>query len=126
MFIINKRFEFSASHQLEGLPEGHPCSRVQGHNYAVEVVLQSETLDDTGFVVDFKELKPLKIHLDDTMDHRHLNDMPPFDSVNPTSENIAAYIFDLCRRHVRFEGGTLREVELWETSTDMVRYHERS
>lgn len=94
MFTISKRFEFSASHQLMGLPEGHPCARVHGHNYAVEVILQSETLNDTGFVVDFKELKPLKTYLDDTMDHRHLNDVLP---VQTSSEEIARYLYDWCK-----------------------------
>lgn len=94
MFTISKRFEFSASHQLEGLPEGHPCSRVHGHNYAVEVVLQSEILDDTGFVVDFKDLKPLKTYLDDALDHRHLNDVLP---VQTSSEQIAKHLYDWCK-----------------------------
>ena len=58
MFSISKRFSFSASHQLGHLPEGHPCARLHGHNYDVEVEIQSPCLDDRGFCqVDYGELK---------------------------------------------------------------------
>jgi 6-pyruvoyltetrahydropterin/6-carboxytetrahydropterin synthase len=56
MFTIAKRFTFSASHRLENLPEGHPCSRCHGHNYAVWLELKAERLDGRGMVVDFGEL----------------------------------------------------------------------
>lgn len=85
MYTISKRFEFSASHQLKGLAEGHPCSRLHGHNYIVEFVLESTELDERGFVRDYGDLKPVKQYLDDTHDHRHLNDL----YIQPTAENIA-------------------------------------
>ena len=93
MYIITKEFEFAASHQLSGLPEGHKCGRLHGHNYRVEVVLQSPTLDDVGFVRDYGELKLLKIYIDNFLDHRHLNDILPD---NPTAENLARYLYEMC------------------------------
>ena len=48
MYTIAKRFAFSASHVIGGLPADHPCARLHGHNYEVEVVLQSPTLDAVG------------------------------------------------------------------------------
>ena len=90
MFTITKQFHFSASHSLDTLPEDHPCTRLHGHNYIVELVLQSDTLDEHGFVVDYLALKPFKDYIDNELDHRHLNNVLPF----PTSaENIAQHLF---------------------------------
>jgi 6-pyruvoyltetrahydropterin/6-carboxytetrahydropterin synthase len=88
VYEIGKRFAFSASHQLLGLPDGHQCGRLHGHNYAVEVVLGADTLTGPGFVADFGELAPLKAYLDAGFDHRHLNDVL---QVPPTSEHLAAH-----------------------------------
>lgn len=92
-YQISKRFEFSASHQLTGLPDGHPCGRLHGHNYIVEIVLQSESLNSIGFVRDYGELSAFKHYLDETLDHRHLNDVCPY---NPTAENLARWLFEWC------------------------------
>lgn len=85
MFTITKEFAFSASHQLHGLPDGHQCGRLHGHNYVVEVELQARTVDDTGFVLDYGALAPFKDWLDATYDHRHLNDF----LTQPTAEVMA-------------------------------------
>ncbi|APX89432.1 6-carboxytetrahydropterin synthase QueD [Brevirhabdus pacifica] len=95
MYRITKEFHFSASHQLCRLPDDHPCARMHGHNYIVEVELSSETLDDDGFVVDYRALAPLKSWIDDTLDHRHLNEVFGHDGV--TSEWLARTIFDRAR-----------------------------
>ena len=92
MYTISKEFNFSASHQLLNLPDSHPCARMHGHNYIVEVVLQSESLNKYGFVRDYNDLDTLKQFIDDTLDHRHLNDVLGDD--NTTAENLAKFIFD--------------------------------
>ncbi|NCT40509.1 MAG: 6-carboxytetrahydropterin synthase QueD [Alphaproteobacteria bacterium] len=92
MFTISKEYHFSASHVLHGLAEDHPCSRLHGHNYIVEVELQSETLDDTGFVRDYRELDALKHYIDTEIDHRHLNEV--LGENNTTAEQIAKHIYD--------------------------------
>ncbi len=89
MYRISKRFSFCASHIIEGLPEGHQCGRLHGHNYEVELVLQAETLNSVGFVVDYGELKPFKAFIDETLDHRHLNDILP----QTSAEALAAFLF---------------------------------
>lgn len=66
MYRISKRFGFSASHIIEGLPEGHQCGRLHGHNYEVELILQAETLNSVGFVVDYGDLKSFKTFIDET------------------------------------------------------------
>ncbi|MFO1424661.1 MAG: 6-pyruvoyl tetrahydropterin synthase family protein [Candidatus Competibacteraceae bacterium] len=90
MFTIKKKFYFSASHIIEGLPASHPCGRLHGHNYIVELILAAELLDKTGFVVDYGDLQPFKDIIDNELDHRHLNDIVP----GPASaENLAYYLF---------------------------------
>ena len=94
MYRIAKRFAFSASHQLAGLPDGHPCARLHGHNYQLEVELAADTLDDVGFVVDYGELRWLYDDHIAPLDHRHLNNLLIF---NPTAENLARFFFTICR-----------------------------
>lgn len=95
MYRITKEFHFSASHQLCRLADDHPCARMHGHNYIVEVELSAEVLDENGFVIDYHALKPLKRYIDDELDHRHLNDV--FDNDMVTSEWLAAEIFKFCK-----------------------------
>lgn len=90
MYRIKKKFTFSASHVLTGLPGDHPCSRLHGHNYEVEVVLEGETLDPVGFIVDYRSLQPIKDYIDHKLDHRHLNDVMV---ENPTAETIARVLY---------------------------------
>jgi 6-pyruvoyltetrahydropterin/6-carboxytetrahydropterin synthase len=95
MYTIAKRFAFSASHIIGGLPPEHPCGRLHGHNYDVEVVLQSAALDDVGFIRDCHELSALKEFLDATVDHKHLNEVLGHDQT--TTEIISKWLFDWCR-----------------------------
>lgn len=92
MYKISKQFAFSASHILCGLSEGHPCSRMHGHNYVITIHLKAMKLDNKGFVKDYRELDEIKNYIDSNLDHRHLNDIIPG---NPTAENIAKYIYDI-------------------------------
>lgn len=95
-YTICKQFSFDASHKLTGLPDGHKCARLHGHTYRVEVILQSEILNEVGFVVDYGDLKALKDYIDHHLDHRHLNDMLPLQT---SAENIAKHLFDFCKQH---------------------------
>ena len=96
MYRIAKEFHFSASHQLSHLPADHQCARLHGHNYIVEVELESETLDTHGFVRDYRELDALKRYIDDKLDHRHLNDVLGDDCI--TAEQIARHFYDWCKK----------------------------
>ena len=95
MYTISKEFAFSASHELKGLPIEHPCSRLHGHNYIIIVKLTSVGLNKVGFVTDYKALDSIKKFIDETLDHRHLNDVLQF---NPTAENIAKFFFKKFKR----------------------------
>jgi 6-pyruvoyltetrahydropterin/6-carboxytetrahydropterin synthase len=97
MFAISKRFGFSASHQLGCLPADHPCARLQGHNYEVELVLESTELEPAGFIVEYGRLDTFKRYLDDFLDHRHLNDVL---ECQPPAELLARWLFDWCAAHL--------------------------
>ena len=95
MFRITKEFHFSASHQLTSLPPDHQCARLHGHNYIVEVELSAGELDEHGFVRDYHDLTALKHYIDETFDHRHLNDVLGHDHV--TAEYLARHFYDWCK-----------------------------
>lgn len=95
MYTIYKEYHFSASHALPYLPEDHPCHRLHGHNYVVEVELQSVELNEYGFVRDYRELDELKQYIDGKLDHRHLNDV--LGDNNVTAENLAKFLYDWCK-----------------------------
>jgi len=90
MWRISKRFEFSASHYLNGLEDDHPCARMHGHNYEIELVLEGASLSHIGFVRDYRELDQFKKWLDATFDHRTINDVIE----QPTAENMARAIYE--------------------------------
>ncbi|RKT53828.1 6-pyruvoyl trahydropterin synthase family protein [Saccharothrix australiensis] len=118
MLSIRKEFSFSASHILEHLPEGHPCGRMHGHNYVVVVELRApeSDLDKAGFVRDYRELDGFKRWLDDTVDHRHLNDVMA--GLNPSAEHLALWIF----RRWRDEFPELSAVSISETPKTWAEY----
>ena len=91
MFTISKRFDFSAAHQLSGLHEDHPCSRMHGHNYCVTFEFKSTALNSVGFVIDYRDLDTIKAWIDLVLDHRCINDVWPL--MNPTAENIAKTLY---------------------------------
>lgn len=95
MLTITKEFHFSASHVLDRLPSWHPCARMHGHNYVVvlELSARREDLTEAGFVRDYRELDAFKKWMDDTLDHRHLNEAMG-GGISPSAENLAAWIFD--------------------------------
>lgn len=90
MYTIGKQFSFASAHQLHGLPKGHKCGRLHGHNYTVDVIIQSQALDETGFVIDYGELSFVKDFIDKEIDHKNLNDIFDFQT---TAENLAQYFY---------------------------------
>jgi 6-pyruvoyltetrahydropterin/6-carboxytetrahydropterin synthase len=96
MLTITKEFHFSASHVLDRLPSWHPCARMHGHNYVVvlELSARREDLTEAGFVRDYRELDAFKKWMDETLDHRHLNEAMG-GGISPSAENLSVWIFDL-------------------------------
>ena len=97
MFTISKQFAFCASHVLSGLPDDHPCARLHGHNYVVELVLTAGEVDESGFVVDYRRLDPFKWFLDTSLDHTHLNDHLV---VPPSAEHLACFLHAWCEANL--------------------------
>ncbi|HPC47270.1 MAG TPA: 6-carboxytetrahydropterin synthase QueD [Deltaproteobacteria bacterium] len=114
MFKARVTATFSAAHSLRGYRGD--CERLHGHNYRVEVTVESGGLDDTGLVMDFRELKDMLGAVLDRLDHRCLNELPYFSEVNPSAEHIAAYVFDSLENAVR-PPARLAEVTVWENDT---------
>jgi len=114
-FRISKEFHFSASHVLHGLPGGHPCGRLHGHNYVVVIHLESGTLDNVGFVQDYGELTEIRDWINNYWDHRHLNDFFKPDMAirgyrNPTAEIMAEFLFDIFHeKYPKMVGVTVKE-----------------
>lgn len=119
-YRVSKRFHFSASHVLHGLGDDHPCSRTHGHNYEVEVIAEAPEPDERGFVVDFRELDDVKRWIDDTLDHRHLNDVM---EGQPSAEAIARLIYEWCTANLPPSvGGKVVAVRAWETPRAYAEY----
>ena len=113
MYRVSKRFGFSASHVLHGLGDDHPCSRLHGHNYEIEVIAEAPDLDQRGFVVDFRELDDVKVWVDATLDHRHLNDVM---EGQPSAEAIARLVFEWSTANLPpAVGDRVVAVRAWET-----------
>ncbi len=110
---------FSAAHALRGY-RGR-CERLHGHNWKVRVSLSGKRLNDIGMVMDFGEIKALLDRVVSALDHRYINEVPPFDTVNPTAENIAGYICRMMSKELksarRRPPVAVAAVEVWESET---------
>jgi 6-pyruvoyltetrahydropterin/6-carboxytetrahydropterin synthase len=121
MFEITIEETFAAGHALRNYRG--KCENVHGHNYRCQVAVEGTTLDEIGLLVDFVELKRVVHAVLDRMDHQWLNEMPPFDALNPSAENMARYIYEEVSAALQArEGVRLASVRLWETDTASVIY----
>jgi 6-pyruvoyltetrahydropterin/6-carboxytetrahydropterin synthase len=92
MYEVCVSTSFSAAHILNGHPG--PCSSLHGHNWKVDTFFSREGIDSLGMVIDFAEINDELVRIVSNLDHKLLNEIPPFDEKNPTAENIAKWIFD--------------------------------
>jgi 6-pyruvoyltetrahydropterin/6-carboxytetrahydropterin synthase len=114
--------DFASAHTLRDYPGD--CSRMHGHNWKIEVEVTATALNEHGMGMDFKTIKTATRKLAKTLDHRYLNDIPPFDTVNPTAENIAQYFYQSLSKTLNIETAKISGVTLWETDRACVRYSE--
>jgi 6-pyruvoyltetrahydropterin/6-carboxytetrahydropterin synthase len=124
MFEVSVDKTFAAAHQLRNYHG--KCENLHGHNYKVQVTIEGEDLDQTGLVVDFVELKRLMNVIIDRLDHTYLNEVPPFDVLNPSAENLAKLFCDeiaagLATRE-RECPVRVASVKVWETDTSTATY----
>ncbi len=122
MFEVAVEQSFASAHALRNY-KGR-CENVHGHNWKVRVVIEGEKLDATGMLVDFLDVKSLLGEILDRIDHQFLNEIPPFDVINPSAKNIAKYFYQqmtgrLAETPVPVR---IREVKIWETEIQSATY----
>jgi len=126
MFEVAVERSFAAGHALRGYRG--KCENVHGHNYKVRVTLQGEALDSAGLLCDFVEVKRMMQSIIDRLDHRFMNEIPPFDQVNPSAENLARYFYQELNRALGETPAAVPvrvgEVRIWETDTTSAVYRE--
>jgi len=117
MYNIKVEADFSSAHNLRGYKG--KCEELHGHNWRVELVAGSKKLDRIGMVLDFKFLKSRLNSVLDKLDHKYLNNAGYFKKVNPTSENIAKYIYDSLKDKVP----GLESITVWESEESCATYN---
>ncbi|HBH61338.1 MAG TPA: 6-carboxytetrahydropterin synthase QueD [Nitrospiraceae bacterium] len=122
MFDLTIESQFSAAHQLRGYKG--KCEALHGHNWRVQVTVSSEKLDDIGMVLDFHELKAITGEVLASLDHSFLNDVFPFTEINPSSENMAKWIYESIRKKILKKNCTISSVTVWENETSSATYYE--
>ena len=121
MYELTVRAHFSSAHRLREY-DGN-CERLHGHNWAVDVVVAADALDELGMVCDFRVVKGVIADVVDQFDHRLLNDVPPFDAINPTTEHIARHLYGEIAKRLP-EGVRPVRVTAWESEGSGATYHE--
>lgn len=121
MFEVRVEKTIAAAHRL--FDYDGPCESLHGHNYRIEVAYTGTELDRFGMLVDFTEIKKAFHAVLDTLDHTYLNDLPAFQDLSPSAENIAAHIYRELKV-TQFARATLNSVSVWETPTQVAKYSE--
>jgi 6-pyruvoyltetrahydropterin/6-carboxytetrahydropterin synthase len=125
MFMVTVQAHYDSAHFLRHY-QGK-CERLHGHRYVVELALASDELDAAGIAFDFVEVKKHLRELADRLDHTNLNDLPPFDELEPSAENQAKYFHDELQRVLPPKmSGAIVYVRVWETPTQWAQYTERT
>ncbi|MEK7842309.1 MAG: 6-carboxytetrahydropterin synthase QueD, partial [Deltaproteobacteria bacterium] len=122
MYELTVISDFAAAHNLR-FYEGE-CERLHGHNWKVEVTVASKKLNKIGLAVDFKVLKRTLENIIERLDHKYLNEIPPFDKENPSSENIARYIFKQFQKEIKGKDIKAERVKVWESENAAAVYYE--
>jgi 6-pyruvoyltetrahydropterin/6-carboxytetrahydropterin synthase len=124
MFVVTVQAHYDSAHFLRNYHG--KCERLHGHRYVVELALSSETLDRSGIAYDFVEIKKHLRELANYLDHNNINEMPPFDVIEPSAENQARFFHDeLKRRLPQPMSDAVFYVKVWETPTQYAMYTER-
>ena len=112
MFELTVKTEFAAAHRLREYKGA--CENLHGHNYKVDVLLCGERLNELGILIDFKEVKEVLAEVTGRLDHVFLNEVQPFDEVNPTAENLAKHICEQLAAAMP-EAVAVKSVAVWES-----------
>lgn len=121
MFEIYVHENFSAAHSLRGY--AGDCERKHGHNWTVKVFVQCPELDSIGIGIDFMDVKKALHGIAGTLDHQDLNEIPPFDKENPSSENIAKYVHAKIKDKIKGQNFKISKIDVCESSDAGVIYY---
>lgn len=122
MFELMIETSFAAAHQLRNYKG--KCEHLHGHNWKVQIYVLAERLNDIDLAIDFGDLKQMASEVVAPLDHSMLNDLFPFTEKNPSSENIAKWIFDSLRKKLTDPSLMLSAVTVWESETASATYYE--
>ena len=124
MFEVTVEETFAAGHALRNYHG--KCENVHGHNYKIRAKLEGEQLDEAGLLVDFNDVKRVLNEIIDRVDHKFLNDVAPFDTLNPSAENMARWFYEEMEKSLAAApaktDARLAEVRIWETDTSIAAY----
>ncbi len=121
MYQISVEQHFDAAHFLRGYRG--KCEALHGHSFRVVIKVRASTVDDIGIAYDFAVLKQHLADILSRFDHTCLNDMPPFDKINPSSENIANAIYNELQSKLAEAPVSISGVEVWESPQSGVSYN---
>lgn len=125
MFMVTVQAHYDSAHYLRNY-QGK-CERLHGHRYVVELALATTELDRAGIAFDFVDVKKHLRELADQLDHNNLNDLPPFDTIEPSAENQAKYFHDEMKRRLPPRmAEAIVYARVWETPTQWAQYTERT
>jgi len=113
---------FAAAHNLKDFRG--KCENLHGHNWRVEVVLRGVRLEDTGVLIDFADVKRETRDALEEVDHKYLNELPFFSGNNPSSENIARFLFEALSAKLNTEDRWIHSVSAWESADSCATYRE--
>ena len=112
---------FSSAHQLRGYKG--KCENLHGHNYKIEIFARGSELNNIGLLIDFGDLKDAADEIVRYLDHRNLNELPPFDEeLNPSAENLAAYFCEYMNSRVGDDRVRVYKVRCYETPTSVATF----
>lgn len=122
MYEVSVEDTFAAAHNLRNYKG--KCENLHGHNYKVRVVVAGKELDSVGLVYDFVQLKQVIQGVLRSLDHKYLNELPPFDKINPSAENLARHIYDEATRQLPQSpnGAGIASITVWETELTAATY----
>lgn len=112
---------FSSAHQLRGYKG--KCENLHGHNYKIEIFARGAELNNIGLLIDFGDLKKAADEVVNYLDHRNINELPPFDEeLNPSAENLARFILEYLNSRIADERVSVQKVRCYETPTSVATF----
>lgn len=122
MYELSVEISFAAAHQLRGYKG--KCENMHGHNWKIQVSVLADMLNEIDIAIDFHDLKRMAREVVAPLDHAYLNDIFPFTEKNPSSENIAKWIYDSMRKKISSDFIRVASVTVWESDTASATYYE--